>query len=191
LPPLFFDGGSGIVRVLLVGGGAYVAMVVFLRVAGQRTLSKMNAFDLVVTVALGSSLASAVLDDGIALAESLTAFGLLIGLQYAVTWSSVRAPWVRRIVTGEPQLLLHRGALLPDALRRARVLPDEVRAAVRAQGRPDLDGIEAVVLETDGSFSVVTDADAAGASSLEGVRRPGGTPGARPPAAPAPEADPT
>ncbi|HEX6265655.1 MAG TPA: YetF domain-containing protein, partial [Burkholderiales bacterium] len=75
--------------------------------------------------------------------------------QFAVTWSSVRLRWVRRLVTGEPALLVHRGQLLPSALRKARVTEDEVRAAARAAGLPALEEAQAVVLETDGSFSVV------------------------------------
>jgi hypothetical protein len=135
---MLFDGWSGIVRTLLIGTLAYVAMVFMLRVSGKRTLSKMNAFDFIVTVALGSALANVLLDEGVALAEGATAFALLIGLQYLVTWSSVRAPWVKRFVTGEPELVAYRGRLLDDALRRTRVTEDEVRAAVRNQGHGDL-----------------------------------------------------
>jgi len=79
---------------------AYVALVVFLRVSGKRTLSKMNAFDLVVTVALGSTLATVLLSKDVALAEGVLAFALLISLQFVVTWSSVRARWVRQLATG-------------------------------------------------------------------------------------------
>jgi uncharacterized membrane protein YcaP (DUF421 family) len=167
---LLFDGWSGIGRTLLIGTLAYVAMVFMLRVSGKRTLSKMNAFDFIVTVALGSALANVLLDEGVALAEGATAFALLIGLQYLVTWSSVRAPWVKRFVTGEPELVAYRGRLLDDALRRTRVTEDEVRAAVRNQGRGDLGDTAAVVLETDGSFSVVTRAEGAAEGALAGVR---------------------
>jgi uncharacterized membrane protein YcaP (DUF421 family) len=173
-----FDGWSGIQRTLVVGTLAYLAMVSMLRVSGKRTLSKMNAFDFIVTVALGSALASVLLDEGVALAEGAAAFALLIGLQYLVTWSSVRAPWVKRFVTGEPELVAYRGRLLADALRRTRVTEDEVRAAVRNGGHADLEAAEAVVLETDGSFSVVVRADGDPRGSLEGVR--GGPPGLRP-----------
>jgi uncharacterized membrane protein YcaP (DUF421 family) len=82
---------------------------------------------------------------------------------------------VRRFVTGEPQLVLHRGEFLHRTLRRVRVLEDEVRAAVRSQGVARLEEVEAVVLETDGSFSVVSRPDGGRAagdrrSSLEGVQ---------------------
>lgn len=173
MPTMLFDDWSGIARVVIVGTTAYVAMVVLLRVSGKRTLSKMNAFDFIVTVALGSSLANVILNEGVALAEGVAVFALLIGLQYLVTWSSVRAPWVRGLVTGEPLLVVHRGAMLEGAMRRARVLADEVRSAVRSQGYRWLDDVEAVVFETDGSFSVVGRVDGSGGSALDGVQRLG------------------
>jgi uncharacterized membrane protein YcaP (DUF421 family) len=168
---LLFDGWSGLARTLIIGVLAYAVLVVFLRLSGKRTLSKMNAFDFVVTVALGSTLATVLLSTSVSLAEGALAFALLIGLQFVVTWSSVRAGWVRRLMTGEPLLLLHRGHLLPGALRRARVTEDELRAAVRGAGHASLEEIEAVVLETDASFSVVPRSEAE-ASSLQNVQGP-------------------
>lgn len=76
-------------RVLLVGVAAYAGLVL-LRVSGKRTLTKMNAFDLVVTVALGSTLATVQLTKSVALADGLAAFALLIFLQYGLMWLSVR-----------------------------------------------------------------------------------------------------
>lgn len=170
---LFFDTWGTLLRTAIVGVLAYAGLVLLLRVSGRRTLSKMNAFDLVVTVALGSTLATILLNQDVALAEGLLAFALLIGMQFAVTWSSVRAHWVKTVVTGEPALLYYRGAFLSDALRRARVTEDEVRAAVRSQGLASLDQVAAVVLETDGAFSVVHRGADANESSLEGVPAPG------------------
>jgi uncharacterized membrane protein YcaP (DUF421 family) len=153
---LFFDDASALLRTLVIGVLAYSILVVFLRVSGKRTLSKMNAFDFVVTVALGSTLAAILLNKDVALAEGALALALLVALQYAITWSSVRTRWVRRLLTGQPSLLLHDGKLLPAALRRARVTEAEIRAAVRASGLSSLREVRAVVLETDGSFSVLS-----------------------------------
>lgn len=175
---IFFNEWEGLLRTLVVGVLAYVSLVFFLRISGKRTLSKMNAFDLVVTIALGSTLATVVLNKDVALAEGALAFALLIGLQFAVTWSSVRARWVRQWVTGEPLILLYRGEFLPAALRCARVAKDEVRAAIRSAGLVSLYEAEAVVLETDGSFSVVRRGDGNGQPSLEGVQ--GAWPGSEP-----------
>lgn len=172
MEPFFFDGWRTVARTLLIGTVAYGGLVALLRISGNRTLSKMNAFDLIVTVALGSTLATILLNEEVALVEGLVALALLIGLQYVVTWSSVRAPWVRRTVTGEPSLLFSDGRFLPAALRRARVTEDEARAAVRAGGIADLQEVAAVIMETDGSFSVVKRAERVAAPSLDGVRKP-------------------
>lgn len=174
---MLFSGWDSLFRTLVVGVLAYVALVVFLRISGKRTLSKMNAFDLVVTVALGSTLATILLAKDVALAEGVLAFALLIGLQFAVTWSSVRARWVRRLATGEPLMLLYCGTFLPAALLQARVNEDEVRAAVRSAGIESLEKVRAVVLETDGSFSVVLpgeegNGEGISGSSLVGVNGP-------------------
>ncbi len=165
----FFPGWDSLLRALVVGVLAYVALVLVLRIAGKRTLSKLNAFDLVVTVALGSILATVFLSSEVSLARGILAFVLLILLQFMVTWSSVRIPWIRKAVTGEPRMLMYRGEVLPAALRRARVTEAEIRAAVRSAGFSDMAAAEAVVLETDGSFSVVSGGGAGGPSSLSDV----------------------
>ncbi len=167
---IFFSGWESLFRTLVVGVLTYVALIAILRITGKRTLSKMNAFDLVVTVALGSTLATVLLTKDVAFADGVLAFALLIGLQFTVTWYSVRSRWIRQLVTGEPLMLLYRGEFLPEALLQSRVAEEEVRAAIRSAGLADLDNVDAVVLETDGSFSVVHTDTATRRSSLEGVR---------------------
>ena len=94
---MFFDSWEGVLRVLVVGSLAYLGLVAWLRITGKRTVSKWNAFDLIVTIALGSTLATVLLTDSVALVEGLAGMGLLIMLQYAISWLSVRSAWVRRV----------------------------------------------------------------------------------------------
>lgn len=173
--PILIESWADVSRVVLVGVLAYVGLVVLLRLSGKRTLSKMNAFDFVVTVAFGSALATVLLSKSATVADAVTAFALLVLLQFLVTWSSVRGRWVKRLVTGEPRLLFRRGEFLYEAMKLERVTADEVRAAVRSDGVLRMADIEAVVMETDGSFSVVrrsqeASADSIEATSLEGVK---------------------
>ncbi|GAB6387545.1 DUF421 domain-containing protein [Stutzerimonas marianensis] len=170
---MFFSGWSTLLRTLVIGVLAYINLIVLLRLSGRRTLSKMNAFDLIVTVALGSTFATILLNRDVSLAEGTLALALLIGLQYLVTWTSVRVGWVRKMVTGEPALLFYQGMMLGGAMRAARVTEDEVRSAIRSSGLSALDEVEAVILETDGSFSVVKAGSADSRSSLSGVMTPG------------------
>lgn len=166
---MLFDSWAGIGRVLMVGVLAYAALVALLRVSGKRTLSKMNAFDLVVTVALGSCLATVILSKGTALAEGVVAFAMLIGLQWAVATASVRSERAQALVKATPALLVFRGRLLPQALRRERVTTEEVLATLRAEGVARLEDVGAVVLETDGSLTVLREAPAAGGGTLRTV----------------------
>jgi uncharacterized membrane protein YcaP (DUF421 family) len=166
---MLFDGWSDLARLLVVGALAYAGLVLILRTTGKRTLSKMNAFDFVVTVALGSTLATALLSSEVSLSEGLLAFALLCALQYGVAFASTRLGWFKDIVKAEPRMLFFRGRFLADAMRKERVTRDEVLAAVRASGDGDLSVIEAVVLETDGSFSVVETAGGWSGDALENV----------------------
>lgn len=168
----FFNGWGNLLRVIVVGILAYAALVFFLRISGNRTLSKMNAFDLIVTVALGSTLATVLLSKNVALSEGAVAMALLISLQFIITWFSVRTAWVRRLVTGEPLMLLYRGEFITTSMRKARVTQDEVQSAIRGSGIADVKAVEAVVLETDGSISVIKQNAESSHSSLEGVRGP-------------------
>lgn len=151
----FFENWSDLLRVLTIGVCAYAALIALLRVSGKRTLTKMNAFDFVVTIALGSTLATILLSAEVSLAEGVTALAVLILLQFVITWSSARWRLVHELVASEPTLLLHEGRFLHQAMRRERVNEEEVRQGLRNHGIEDPPGAQSVVLETDGSFSII------------------------------------
>jgi uncharacterized membrane protein YcaP (DUF421 family) len=175
---MFFDSWFGLLRVVVVGTLAYVALVVLLRASGKRTLAKLNAFDLIVTVAIGSTLATVLLSKSVALLEGLVAFALLVGLQYLVAWFSVRFPRFSDLVKSEPTLLLHHGRFLEGAMRAQRVTRVEILAALRGSGAADPAQVAGVVLETDGSLSVVQHTGGPQESStLAGVEGAGGDAG--------------
>ena len=143
-------------RTVVVGVASYAALIAVVRISGKRTLSKLNAFDLVVTVALGSTVATILLSKDVALVEGLTALALLVGLQFVVAYLSVRSSAVSGLVKSEPTLVVRRGQLLHDAMRRERLAETEVEQAARINGAASVEEIEAMILETDGSFSVVS-----------------------------------
>lgn len=166
----FFDGWSDLWQLAVLGVLAYVALVLVLRVSGKRTLAKLNAFDLVVTVALGSTLATSVLSSEVSVSEGVAAFAVLVGAQFVVSAASVRWAAVRRSAKSEPTLLLEDGRLLERRLRGNRVAVEEVRQAVRSAGVGGLESVAAVVLETDGTLSVIPRSALGSGSALEDVR---------------------
>jgi uncharacterized membrane protein YcaP (DUF421 family) len=106
---VFYDGWWDLIRILVLGTAGYAALLLLLRTSGKRTLSKLNAFDFVVTVALGSTLATVLLSDSVSLVDGVTALALLVALQYAVAWASVRSAAIERLVKSEPTLVYHHG----------------------------------------------------------------------------------
>ena len=169
---VFFDNWDTIYRTLVLSVSAYAGLILLLRISGKRTLSKMNAFDLVITVAFGSTLASTITSKEVSLAQSLTAMAMLVILQFVVTFLSVRVPVISNIVKGTPSLLFYKGNFLHDALKRERFIEEEIRQAVRTSGAGSIDHVYAVVLETDGTLSVIPDVEGNSYEALKNVKTP-------------------
>jgi uncharacterized membrane protein YcaP (DUF421 family) len=166
---MWFDGWSDVVRVILVGAVAYMTLVVVLRVSGKRTLSKLNAFDLVVTIAVGSTLATILLNADVSYAEGFAALSLLAALQFLVALVSTRSAVGRGVLTARPTLVHANGRMRDEALGRQRLCADDIRQAVRTSGSGDLASVAAVILESDGSLSVISADRIGDGSALEGV----------------------
>lgn len=153
---MWFDSWESVLRIVVHGSLGYIALVFMLRLSGKRTLSKMNAFDFVVTIAIGSLFATVLIDENVSLVTGVTAFAVLIFAQFIITWLSARSTAFEHFVKAEPTLLYHDGEMLRRALRRMRITEREVEAMVRRAGIPNMDAASAVVLEADGSVSVMS-----------------------------------
>ncbi|MEA5503508.1 YetF domain-containing protein [Halotia wernerae UHCC 0503] len=158
------------INTIILGTIAYVAIIFMLRISGKRTLAKWNSFDFVVTISFGSILSSILLSTKDTFGTGILSFGLLVLFQYVLTWISVRSSLVQKLVKAEPALLLYKGKLKQDVLKRERIAEGEVLAALRSNGVGAIEGADAVVLETDGSFSVIKDLSNSTASALKDVK---------------------
>lgn len=172
---IFFDNWESVARIAINTTLAYTAMVILLRISGKRTLSKMNAFDFIVTVALGSSLATVALSKSVPLLDGVLAFVLFISLQYCLTWLSVRVKTVKKVITSEPVLLLYRGKMLHDVMKRERITEEEIKVAARESGTTGLHNLHSVILETTGTMSVISERNAQEADAMENVKNYPGT----------------
>lgn len=169
---MFFDGWDSILRIVLLMAAAYLALVAALRVAGEQALAKMSAYDMVVTVALGSVLVAIPFTSGVTLADGLAGIMTLLGLQAFTRWAVQRSRAARTIVLQRPNLVLWAGELLPDRLEEVSVRPEEVLAAVRSAHLGSLQEAQAVVLEADGGWSVVPRAEAGDLTALQDLDLP-------------------
>ena len=157
-------------EVIMAGIIGYIAIIILLRISGKRTLAKWNSFDFVVTIALGSVLANILLSTKDTFGKGILGFALLILFQYIITWISVRSSVIQKLIKAEPALLLYRGEMQHDIMKRERIAEGEILAALRTSGVSAIEDADAVVLETDGSFSVIRDIDNSSASALKDVK---------------------
>lgn len=164
-----FDGWAPIWRILLVGTVGYGALITMLRVARQRTLSRMTPFDFVLTVTLGSAFGRVLTAKDVALAEALAAFALLVVLRWTVAYLRSISPAFGRLVNASPALVYHDGQPIQAAMRRHRLTELDLLLAAREQGLGSLEEAYAIVLEPDGGFAVITPQQLGDASALRPV----------------------
>jgi uncharacterized membrane protein YcaP (DUF421 family) len=107
----------------------------------------MNAYDFIVTVALGSTLATVMLNKNVALADGVLGFFLLIFLQYGITYLAVRSKSFSKLIKSTPTLLLYKGKILQESIRKQRITQEEIYAALREKGMASLADAGAVVLK--------------------------------------------
>lgn len=153
---MFYDNISGLVRVLVVSPLAHLWLILVLRISGKRTLAQLNAFDFIVTVALGSTLATVLLSSSVAWAEGALALALLAALQLVAAWAAQRVAWIRRGLTSRPTVLCRDGTLLYEAMAAERVTEQSLHQAVRSAGVGGMELVAAVILETNGTVSVIS-----------------------------------
>lgn len=152
-----FNSWSALSHTLVAGSLGYIVIIFLLRISGKRTLSKWNSFDFVVTIAFGSILASMLLSEKTSLTQASLGFGILVLYQFVITWIAARSPWVQNLIKARPTLLFENGQFKQKALKQERVAEGEILAAIRSSGFGNMQQVAAVVLETDGSFSVIED----------------------------------
>ncbi len=144
-----------ILMVLISSIGIYIAVILYTRLAGLRSFSKMSSFDFAMTVAIGSLIATTILTKDPPLIQAIIALGLLYFLRNGVAKLRGVSPFVSKLVDNQPILLMKGPHMIDENLRATKVTPDDLRAKLREANVTDLNQIKAVVLETTGDVSVL------------------------------------
>jgi uncharacterized membrane protein YcaP (DUF421 family) len=133
----------------------FTLVVTGLRLLGKRETSQLNVYDLAMLMTLANSVQNAITGGKGNLAVGFVTSSVLVLAAWGTTRLIVRRPGLERVVVGSPTILVHRGTVLPDRLRRQGVSLDELRAAARGVGISDLGRVHTCVLEVDGSISMI------------------------------------
>lgn len=159
--------------VVLTALGIYVTLILYTRIAGLRTFSKMSGFDFAMTVAIGSIVAGSILFDGPSLLRAVVALTVVFGLQIGLAALRQRSRAVSNAVDNEPLVLMTQDGMVADNLRRAKVTEADVWAKLREANVIRIAEVRAVVFEATGDISVLhgpADGERLEACLLTGVR---------------------
>lgn len=151
---LFFKSWESLYHILICASISYLALFIFIRISGKRTLAKLNAFDFVVTVTLGSTLSSMILNK-VTITEGLVALLVIIILQYILAKLAMQSKLTEQIINSNPTLLFYNGIFLTDAMEKEVITKEEIYAEIRKYRIEDMDDVRAVVLELNGVITVV------------------------------------
>ena len=151
---LFYKDVESLVHVGICTIISYLALFIFIRISGKRTLSKLNAFDFVVVVTLGSTLSSMILVK-VTIAEGCLALLIIIGLQYLLAYFVKSSEKMEDLIISSPTLLFYNGIFLTDAMQKELITKKEIYAEIRKYRIENINDVSAVVMESNGEISVI------------------------------------
>lgn len=145
---------SSLLAITISAVGIYVAVILFTRLAGKRSFSKMSSFDFAMTVAVGSIIATTVLSASVSLLQGVVGLAIIYILQFLAAILR-RFGWFQEAIDNSPLLLMVGKNILHNNLKKARVTEGDLRSKLREANVLDPSQIRAVVFETTGDISVL------------------------------------
>lgn len=143
------------IGVAVLAAAVYLTVFVAVRLAGRRTVSQMSAFDFLVTVAIGSLVATTVLSPDVGYVRGIVGIGTFLLCQQAVALIRRRVPASRKMLDFPPETVYENDRMkLRTNPLTAQVNESELRSKLRQKGIGNLDSVRLVVLEPDGKISV-------------------------------------
>ncbi|TCN57641.1 uncharacterized membrane protein YcaP (DUF421 family) [Flavobacterium circumlabens] len=165
---IFFKDWKSIGHVVLATVIAFITLFFFLRISGKRTLAKLNAFDFVVTVALGSTLSYMMLAM-VPLTEGAIVLFLIIILQYIFALTARSSKKMEKLINAVPSLIFYNGEFIEKTMAKEAITKGEIFSTIRNSGIDQINEVKAVVMELNGQITVVKKSIGKGSSSLDDI----------------------
>lgn len=137
----------------------YIAIIVFVRLNGLRSFSKMSSFDFAMTVAIGSMVAAAAISKKALVVEGVVGLATIFFLQFMFGFLRYRFKAFHDLLDNTPVLLMDGERILEKNLKKSRVSKEDLYAKLREANVYQFSQVKAVVLETTGDISVIHSED--------------------------------
>jgi uncharacterized membrane protein YcaP (DUF421 family) len=136
-----------------------VAIFIFIlfvtRVTGRRELNSLEPYDIIVLVVLGDLVQQGVTQSDNSVTGAIIVISTIMVLSVFTGWLGYRSRPARRVIEGEPMIVVDNGEPVMRNLRRERITVEEVETEARIQQLGSLEEVRWAVLETDGQISFV------------------------------------
>ncbi|MBQ2699340.1 MAG: DUF421 domain-containing protein [Firmicutes bacterium] len=139
-----------LIRTVLV----YFVTLIMMNTMGKRQLGQLQPFELVLLLIISEMAAVAMEDNTKPLLSSFVPIAALGTLQLLISYLCMRSLLFRRLFCGRPDELIHRGVVQEQTMRELRLNLSDLQELLRGEGYFDLNSVEEVVIETNGSISV-------------------------------------
>jgi uncharacterized membrane protein YcaP (DUF421 family) len=125
------------------------------RLVGRRELASLEPFDLILLVVMGDLVQQGVTQDDYSVTGAFIVISTMAVLTVAVSYVSFRVRPLRRVLEGEPVVLIENGRPIEQNLRRERLTLEELAEKARLEQIESLDDVRLAVLETSGDISII------------------------------------
>lgn len=133
----------------------YIAVLISLRVMGKGEIAEMNCFDLVITLLIAEVASTPMENNDIPMIYGIASLTGLVFMQTLISFLSIKFRWIGRIVSGKPSILINKGKIDYNELKKEKITINELLEQLRVQGHFNIKHIQYAILETDGNLSVV------------------------------------
>jgi uncharacterized membrane protein YcaP (DUF421 family) len=140
-----------VVRIAVI----YVFLLVALRLMGKREFGQLSPFELVTLLLIPEILTEALNAGETSLTAALVGVSTLLSLVFVTSMLAYRFPSFGRVTESEPVVLVRDGFVVPAALHRERISPQEILSEMHKAGLERMEQVKWGVLEPDGKISFV------------------------------------
>ena len=140
---------------MIRAGVIYLFILLAFRFTGKRQVGQLTTFDLVVLLIISNVVQNSVIGNDNSIGGGMIGAVTILGLNWLVVEISYRFKPARRLLEGEPVLLVHNGNILHKNLSHERITLEDLQAALRRNGVADFHQVRVAVLEENGQISVI------------------------------------
>ncbi len=139
--------------IVLRASAIFLLLFVLLRLYGKRQLGQMTPFEFVALVVVGDFIQQAVTHNDLSITGATLAVATFGFWSLVLGWVSYRSDTMRRLLEGQPRILIQDGKLLDKILERDKITEAEVLSEMRLAGIAQIDDVQWGILEPSGKIS--------------------------------------